>query len=122
MESPLTRSDLDSAGQTIDDERRAFRRVTCDLDTTCQPSPGQPAHVVDISAGGVALVLVRRLEPGAMLSVRLACSDEESTRTLFLRVVHLVPHADGSWRLGRAFASELTEKELQAFQAKRADH
>src|SRR6202023_2585753 len=78
-----------------------------------------PARVVDISTGGIALVLDRRFEKGAMLSVRLACSDEENTRTLFLRVVHIAQHVDGSWCLGCAFASELAEEELQAFQAKR---
>jgi hypothetical protein len=124
MESPLNKSDLDSDGQALAKERRASARISCDLDTRCQPITGAranswPGRVVDISVGGLALVLERRFEPGAMLSVRLACSDEESARTLFLRVVHISPHADGSWRLGCAFASELAEEELRAFQAKR---
>jgi len=124
MESPLKRSDANSAGQTLGNERRASVRVACDLDTTCQPLSGPrasswAARVVDISTGGLALVLDRRFEPGAMLSVRLASSDDESTRTLFLRVVHVSQHVDGAWQLGCAFASELAEEELQAFQAKR---
>ena len=34
-----------------------------------------PARAVDISTGGIALVLERRFEPGAMLSTSLASSD-----------------------------------------------
>jgi hypothetical protein len=123
MESPLNSSAGDAADQTLANERRASVRVSCDLDSTCQPIVGEhtkswPARVVDISAGGIGLVLSRRFEPGAMLSVCLASPDGE-TRTLFLRVVHLAKNVDGGWRLGCAFASELGEEELRAFKAER---
>jgi hypothetical protein len=123
MEFPINSSDHAAADQTLANERRASARVPCDLDTTCQPITGAltkswSARVVDISRGGIGLVLNRRFETGAMLSVRLDSRDGE-TRTLFLRVVHLAHNVDGSWRLGCAFASELVEEELRVFKAER---
>jgi hypothetical protein len=76
------------------------------------------ARAVDISAGGIALVLDRRFERGAILSIRLA-SDRETTRNLLLRVVYAKSQGDGSWRLGCAFARELGQRELRAFKAER---
>src|SRR5437868_94507 len=102
-------------------ERRASPRVACDLETKCQAiadarGKAWPARAVDISTGGIALVLERRFEPGAMLSTSLASSDGETGRTLFLRVAHVARQNDGSWRHGCAFASELTQEEIRAFQ------
>jgi hypothetical protein len=122
MEPQRNASEQNSAQQAVADERRASVRYPCDLETACQPlaeatADAWPARALDLSAGGAALVLFRRFEPGTMLSVRLESPDGEVARTLFLRVVHATPQLDGSWRLGCALAGELGQEELRAFQA-----
>jgi PilZ domain len=122
MEPQLNAPEQHPAGQATIDERRASVRFPCDLETSCQPiaertGDAWPARVLDLSAGGVALELSRRFERGAMLSVRLESPDGETSRTLFVRVVHATAQLDGSWRLGCALAGELGQEELQAFQA-----
>lgn len=121
MDPNLGQNGAGLAESAIAAERRASPRLPCDLETRCQPISGAlskawSARAVDISTGGVGLVLERRFEPGAMLTANLASADGESTRTLFLRVAHVSRHEDGGWRHGCAFASELTAEELQAFQ------
>jgi len=119
-----TSSARDDACEALAIERRSAGRVRCDLETTCQPITGPvamswPARAVEISTSGIALVLGRRFEPGAMLTVRLTSADDHATRMLFLRVVHVARQVAGTWRLGCAFVSELTEEELETFQAQR---
>ncbi len=121
MDPNLGQFDAGSAENATTAERRASPRLPCDIETKCQPISGGlskawSARAVDISTGGVGLVLERRFEPGAMLTANLTSADGESTRTLFLRVAHVARHEDGGWRHGCAFASELTAEELQAFQ------
>jgi hypothetical protein len=124
MESQPTKPDPDSTGQTLSNERRASVRYLCNLETQCRPIAGTaanswPACAVDVSTGGIALVLARRFERGAILSLRLENLNGEVARTLFLRVVHATMEEGGAWRLGCSFASELSEEELRPFQADR---
>ena len=110
--------------EPANDDRRAAVRFACSLETACQPvaeamADSWPARVLDISAGGVALNLYRRFEPRTMLAIRLESADENVSRSLFLRVVHVTPEVDGSWRLGCALAGELGDEELRAFKAER---
>ncbi len=115
---------LDVARQAQAEERRAGPRYPCLIETTCRQitrggSTNWPARTVDVSAGGIALVLERRFEPGAVLCVRLESPDGEVSRDLLLRVVHVLADMDGSWRLGCRLAGELEEDELRALQAAR---
>ena len=108
----------------VADERRASARYPCMIETACRPitkSAGAswPARTVDVSAGGVALVLARRFEPGAILGVRLESPDGKVTRDLLLRVVHVAADVGGTWRLGCRLAGELDEEELRALRAQR---
>jgi PilZ domain len=111
-----------NAAPTLADERRAAVRYLCNVETTCQPmaetaAKSWPARAVNISPGGISLVLDRRFEQGDILSIRLASPDGETARNLLLRVVYAKAQDDGSWRLGCAFASELGQEELRAFEA-----
>ena len=108
----------------VADERRAGPRYSCMIETTCRQitrggSTSWPARTVDVSAGGIALVLARRFEPGAVLCVRLESTDGEVARDLLLRVVHVLPDVGGAWRLGCRLAGELEEDELRALRAER---
>jgi hypothetical protein len=121
MIASFNSTERDFAAISLAAERRAADRVPCTLTTMCKPLGGArtkawPATAMDISTGGMAIVLGRRFEPGAILLATLASADGETTRTLFLRVAHITRQDDGTWRLGCAFAKELSQDELDAFE------
>src|SRR5262245_11961981 len=118
MEFQSRHQDSNTADQTLADDRRTSVRYPCDI--PCQPmarSCGSSwrARAVDISATGIALVLDRRFEQGAILSIRLESPDGQTIRNLLLRVVYTKAQDDSSWRVGCAFGTQLREHELQAF-------
>jgi len=122
MEFQSNKPELDA--MSLADERRAAVRYLCNLETTCQPmaepaATSWPARAVNISAGGVSLVMDRAFEQGAILSIRLNSPDGEKARNLLLRVVYAKALNDGSWQLGCAFARELRQEELRTFNAER---
>jgi hypothetical protein len=124
MEFKSSQPDPSATDQVLADDRRTAIRYLCNLETTCQPIAGAaaqswPARAVDISGNGIALVLDRRFERGAILSIRLESEDRDTTRNLLLRVVYAKAESEGAWRLGCAFASELGQEELRAFKAER---
>jgi len=100
-------------------ERRAWVRYSCDLDTACRPLGGArglqwPGEVRNLSAGGIALRLERRFEPGTVLAMDVQGRDESILRTLFARVMHVMLQNDDSWLLGCAFTNPLSEEDLKA--------
>lgn len=99
---------------------RVYERHECDLKTSCQPPSflgGQEPHwsgeVRNISQDGLALVLRRRYEKGTGLAVELPGSDPQRPFTVFVRVIHVLAQPDGSWLLGCAFVSRLSEEEVR---------
>jgi hypothetical protein len=101
-------------------ECRVWERQPCDLQTFCQPIAARadndvmwPARLRDISPGGAGLVVGRRYEPRSVLAVEFPGNGAIPTDVLFARVVHATALADGYWLLGCAFASELSEFEIQ---------
>jgi len=102
-------------------ERRAWVRYTTSLDGSCQPIPLHhgPAQegwwqgkVVNLSATGLCLNLVRRFEPGTPLIFDLPQSIKGSTWTLTGKVVRVAGPAGGGWLLGCQFDIPLTEVQL----------
>jgi hypothetical protein len=67
-----------------------------------------------VSAGGIRLVLRRRFEPGATLAIELPGPDPDQPSAVLARVVRVQPGPAGSWLLGCAFLSELSDEEVQA--------
>ncbi len=103
---------------TVEEERRLWGRILCDLETTCQAVGSEggdrlPARVQNISQGGVNLLLVEAFQPGALLSVALPCA--ASTEVLAC-VVRCEPY-DGGWQLGCTFASPLTDDDLDRIES-----
>src|SRR5207245_1663707 len=97
--------------QPLADERRGAVRYACNLETTCQPivqAKGHPwpTRVLDLSATGIGISMVRRFEVGVILSIALETPDGSLSRTLYLRVVNVSPAADGAWRMGCKLAGE----------------
>jgi hypothetical protein len=102
-------------------ERRAWVRFLSDQEVCCQPIANLTAaemefgwlgRVRDVSRGGIALILSRRFEPGTILTIEL--SIKAKGRQL-VRVVHATLETKGRWIIGCAFASILSEEELQTF-------
>lgn len=96
-------------------ERRAWIRFRSEQEISCQPDEVNTAwlgKVQDVSPGGIALILRRRFEPGASLSIELT-TQGDWPRRLVARVVHATQEMDGRWIVGCAFARPLSEQELQ---------
>lgn len=102
---------------TADNDIRAWVRFPCEIETTfhsvvaAQREVWQ-AKVLNISAGGVALLVQRKFETGALLSLALTDPDSKQVRKLKVRVVHVLDKKDGSWVLGCTFVKELSDDEL----------
>lgn len=106
-------------------ERRAWVRYSSNWEASCQgkgslKDAGWPGKVIDISLGGVGLILRHRFPPGAPLTVELKSASGKSPRTLSVRVMHSRPvivEGDACWLVGCAFTRNLTEEELAEFLA-----
>jgi hypothetical protein len=70
-----------------------------------------PAHVLDLSKGGISLLGDRRLEPGAVASLSLHHIPRQFACQLQVRVVFAANY-EGSCLLGAAFTRELTDEEM----------
>jgi len=97
------------------DERRAFVRYRCE-----RPPVGRAlisntfksinAQIVDLSVGGIGLVLDQPLEAGTRLTVEL---DEATPFEIVAEVKNAVLQADGKWRCGCELVWKLSEDELR---------
>lgn len=67
----------------------------------------------DISAGGIALVMDKRLQAGSLITIKLQSQTELFTRALMARVLHARARDKGGWVHGCSFPSKLREDELQ---------
>jgi hypothetical protein len=101
-------------------ECRIYERYPSDLDTSCQPIAARqdndltwPAKIRDISVGGIGLILRRRFERGAGLAIELPDPPSDTRYTVFARVMHTTPAADGSWFLGCSFVNPISQETLQ---------
>jgi hypothetical protein len=101
-------------------ERRTAPRFRCTLEGYYRPLGDESAWlwwlatVLDISVKGVGLIVTRKVEPDALVSIELQSTTSQFQRVLLARVVH-AKHLPGTgWRIGCAFAKPLSEEELQA--------
>jgi c-di-GMP-binding flagellar brake protein YcgR len=101
--------------------RRAWIRMPKEQQVSCQATAALGTEesetewtgtVRDISAGGIAVVLNRRFEPGTLLIVDLPGHSKSASRPRPVRVVHATPEREGQWLIGCAFASPLSQNEI----------
>lgn len=97
---------------------RAWVRFPCQADSIfhhviAADYERSKGKVLNISAGGLALQVDRQCEPGTLLSIELR-DNQNQTRKLMARVVHVTARPEGDWVLGCTFVSELNDTELQA--------
>jgi serine/threonine protein kinase len=106
-------------------ERRAWVRFPCTqgtsvtLESSFHPDAADngeswPATVLDISVGGLALILGRRFEPGTVLTVEWSDKEAGQPTSLLVHVMYAKPQGFGHWLVGGAFLQQLTCEELQA--------
>jgi len=98
-------------------ECRAWVRFASNQATMASPTADSAVtawlgQVRDISRGGVALILPRWIERGTHLIVDLATNAAE-LRRLPVQVVHASWEMDCRWIIGCAFATPLSDEELQ---------
>jgi hypothetical protein len=98
-------------------ENRQSERFPCRLETICHlTAAGKKGsfagRIVDISTGGIGLVLNRAVDPGARITVRLHTSGPP--RDLSMQVVHVTELAPGCWLMGGAFTEHFDLQELRA--------
>ena len=104
-------------------ERRAFVRYGTELEVTgCSAGSlkraGWPARVVNLSLGGVGLLLRHRFEIGSPLAIELQNRAGTGRRTVLARVAHATAVRDQGqpcWLTGCAFTTPLAEAELRTF-------
>lgn len=99
-------------------DARRWVRFPCNVETvcyTCEAAPGErrPARIVNISPGGVGLLLPCEFAAGTILSLELPSADGEAPRKVLVRVLRALENSTAGWFLGCEFADRLSEQELQ---------
>lgn len=99
-------------------DRRAWVRFTCDLEVACAPTEEDPeilwpARVVNVSQGGVGLLLSRRFEPDTLLQVEVQIPQKGFSRPMIVQVKHVTGHNYGGWLMGCSFTQPLDEDEVR---------
>jgi c-di-GMP-binding flagellar brake protein YcgR len=91
-------------------ERRQYARFRTRIRATCALVSGQipsfRARVLDISQGGVQLLVKPPLHVGDLLRIRLS-------RVVEGRVVHATPTQTGKWVVGCAFKGGISESAVR---------
>src|SRR4051794_33591570 len=93
------------------DERRAAPRQPSALRVVCRPLGADTpflAHLTDVSALGVGLVLPGPSAPAGLLHIDFPAGLGGNARAVLSRVVHITRRPAG-WLVGCAFARELDE-------------
>lgn len=119
MPKPHAANQGHAASSTLT-ERRVWVRYSVDLEYTCQPlAVGGESRwlgkVLNISRGGVCLVINRRFERGTILVVELQDAAGSAAGPALARVAHCTQQGPGDWLIGCAFVRELNDEELRAF-------
>jgi hypothetical protein len=92
---------------------RRWVRFPCNVETvfyTQDTAPGESrsARILNISGGGIGLVLPCEFSPGTLLNIELL-----GEGVVLIRVVRTCDQGNGNWFLGCEFTDQLTPDELQ---------
>ena len=98
---------------------RRWVRFSCNVETAyyvADAAPGErsPARIVNISAGGMGLMLPCEFSTGTLLKLDLEGTLARAAGPVLLRVVRASARRDRDWLLGCEFAHQLSDEELQA--------
>ena len=98
-------------------ERRARVRYRCEKPTAgrvfiANTFRSMSARVLDISAGGIGLLLPDAVPLGTRLNVELE-GHGATPFEILAEVVNVTPQADGAWRCGCNLVWKISEEEVQ---------
>ncbi|HWY88285.1 MAG TPA: PilZ domain-containing protein, partial [Gemmataceae bacterium] len=98
---------------------RRWTRFPCNVETACyccDTAPGErrSGRILNISAGGIGLVLRCQFSEGTLLHFELPQEMNLASPKILVRVVRVTEQGDGNWFLGCEFTDQLTDDELQA--------
>jgi c-di-GMP-binding flagellar brake protein YcgR len=104
---------------TARSNRRATVRYQCPPATSGKVYCGealefQQAWVLDLSMGGMGLLLARPLQAGALLNIQIKILSPKKLFQLSARVVHATAQPNGDWLVGCEFDQKLTGEDLDA--------
>jgi len=110
---------------TAEEDRRVWVRRHVSAETRVAPASGDgeaslTARIVNVSAGGIKLVVRWAFGPGDLLTVDLPSGEGEPAVTVLACVAYAHPSDDGEWTIGCRFSAELNDAELAAFGATRS--
>ena len=99
-------------------ERRAAERLTVNMNTVCDLlSPVLEdiggARIKDVSNSGIGLIVNHKLEPGMLLAINIANATRSYSKTMLVRVMHVLPQAGNTYLIGGTFQTLLTYDELK---------
>jgi len=102
------------------EERRVWVRYPAQIDAQFKPTGAAAdmfitGKVLDVSLGGIRLLVDRCLEAGALISLDLPGGVEASHVSVLACVVHSQPQPKGGWLLGCSFSQELSLEDLARF-------
>jgi hypothetical protein len=83
----------------------------CHAVTALDPNHRWPIQTWDVSAGGVAVVVCRRFEPGTLLALSLSAAGQDMVSMPLVRV-RRVSETGKHWLLGCAWVDELEKADL----------
>jgi hypothetical protein len=96
--------------------RRASVRYQCGLATPgrvlAEGQECQRAWILDLSQGGVGLLLSRPLEAGSKVMIVVKSSNSDKTFELVGHICHSSRQADGDWIVGCEFEKKLAVEAL----------
>jgi hypothetical protein len=100
-------------------DSRRWVRYPCNIETvcsTCLTTPGEQvaARILNVSPGGIGLVIPCQFETGTMLSFGLPEDGGLPGHRRLVRVVRALDHSNGDWFLGCEFAEQLSPAELRS--------
>jgi hypothetical protein len=100
------------------DDRR-WVRFPCNVETACNalhtaPVEESPARIINISAGGMGLMLPCEFGTGTLLKLDMEGTPASAAGPVLLRVVRATAQYNSDWFHGCEFADPLTDKEFQA--------
>src|SRR5262245_13853546 len=110
--------------QSADDDRRTWDRLPSERETIIRThadgAVSLTARILDVSRGGIRMIVTQPLNPGDMIHVELPSLKGEPVTSVLACAVHVQHQPPTSWLVGCNFATELSDADLQALGAKRA--
>lgn len=112
----LSEEDLQAFGaqrvRPEENDGRAWVRFPCEGETVfhsvlAAKHEKWKAKILNISAGGVGLLVTRQFEVGTLLRLELLGGGGRPVNSVLARVAHATERPDGGWLLGCTFVSQL---------------